>query len=323
MKAIVYTEYGTPDVLQLREVEKPAPKNNEVLVRVHATSVTAADGLMRRGDSFMSRIFLGFKKPRREILGTELAGEIESVGKDVQRFRKGDQVYGFTGFGLGAYAEYACMPEKGSLAIKPANLSYEESAVVVDGASTAFFFLRDKANIQCGQKVLILGASGSIGSFAVQLARYFKAEVTGVCSTGNLELVKTLGADRVIDYTREDFTKSNEAYDIIFDTVGKSTFSGCQDSLKENGRYLITVGGLMNYVLMLWTSMVGGKRLICGMSIEKTKSLMFLKELVEAGIIEPVIDSCYPMEQIAEAHRYVEKGHKKGNVVISVGHTEK
>lgn len=319
MKAIVYTEYGTPDVLQLKEVEKPTPKNNEVLIRVHATSVTAADGLMRRGDSFMSRIFLGFKKPRKEILGTELAGEIESIGKDVKRFKKGDQVYGFTGFGLGAYAEYACMPEKGSLAIKPANLTYEEAAAVVDGASTALFFLRDKANIQGGQKVLILGASGSIGSFAVQLARHFGAEVTGVCSTMNLELVKSLGADRVIDYIQEDFTKSDETYDIIFDTVGKMSFSGCQGSLKKNGRYLSTMGG-MNYVLMLWTSMVGSKRVICGMSIEKTDVLIFIKKLIETGKIKPVIDRRYPLEQMADAHRYVEQGHKKGNVVIILEH---
>jgi NADPH:quinone reductase-like Zn-dependent oxidoreductase len=320
MKAIVYTEYGTPDVLQLKDVEKPTPKNNEVLIRVHATSVTAADGLMRRGDSFMSRIFLGFKKPRREILGSELAGEIESVGKDVKRFRKGDQVYGFTGFGLGAYAEYACMPEKGSLAIKPVNLTYEEAAAVVDGASTALFFLRDKANIQGGQKVLILGASGSIGSFAVQLARHFGAEVTGVCSTTNLELVKSLGANRIIDYTQEDFTKSDETYDIIFDTVGKSSFSDCQGSLKKNGRYLLTVGGLMNYVLMLWTSMVGGKKVICGMSIEKTEALISIKKLIETGKIKSVIDRCYSLEQMADAHRYVEQGHKKGNVVIILEH---
>lgn len=320
MKAIVYTEYGTPDVLQLKEVEKPTPKNNEVMIRIYATTVTAADGLMRRGESFMSRIFLGFRKPRREILGTELAGEIESVGKDVKRFKKGDQVYGFTGFGLGAYAEYACMPEKGSLAIKPVNLTYEESAAVVDGASTALFFLKDKASIQGGQKILILGASGSIGSFAVQLARYYGAEVTGVCSTKNLELVKSLGADRVIDYTQEDFTKNDETYDIIFDTIGKSSFSGCQGSLKENGRYLITVGGLMNYVLTLWTSMVGGKRVICEMSIEKTEALLSIKKLVEKGKIKPVIDRRYTLEQIVEAHSYVEKGHKKGNVVITVEH---
>lgn len=323
MKAIIYTKYGPPDVLQLVEVEKPTPKDNEVRIRVCATSVTAADTMMRRGDTFLSRIVLGLGKPRKrfEILGTELAGIIESVGKDVIRFKKGDQVYGFRGFGTGVYAEYKCMLEKGSLAIKPANTTYEEAAALVDGPTTALFFLRDKANIQRGDKVLVIGASGSIGTSAVQLAKYFKAEVTGVCSTANLELVKSLGADRVIDYTKEDFTKNGETYDLIFDTAGKSSFSRCKDSLNENGRYLLTTGNMLaNYVQALWTSMVGSKRFIVGMSIEKTKSLIFLKELVEAGIIKPVIDRRYLLEQIAEAHRYVEKGHKKGNVVITVEH---
>ena len=325
MKAIVYTEYGTPDVLQLKEVDKPTPKNNEVLIRVCATTVTAADGLMRRAESLMSRIIIGLRKPRKRfrIMGIELAGEIESTGKNVKRFRKGDQVFGFTGFVAGAYAEFNCMPGKGSLAIKPTNMTYEEAAAVVDGASTALFFLRDKANIQNGQKVLINGASGSIGTSAIQLAKYFGAEVTGVCSTANLELVKSLGADKVIDYTKEDFTKSGETYDIIFDTVSKSSFFRCKGSLKRNGRYLLTVGGLRHYVLTLWTSMAGSKRLIYGMSIEKNEALVFLKELIEAGKIKPVIDRCYPLEQIAEAHRYVEKGHKKGNVVITVKHNNK
>ncbi len=328
MKAIVYERYGPPDVLQLKEVEKPAPRDNEVLIKVHATTVTGAEGMMRRGDSFMSRIALGFRKPRRKVLGMELAGEIESLGKNVKRFQKGDPVYGFTGFGLGAYAEYVCMPEKGSLAIKPANLTYEEAASIVDGATTALFFLRDKGNIQSGQKVLIYGASGSIGTYAVQLAKNFGAEVTGVCSTANVELVKSLGADQVIDYTKEDFTKRGETYDIIFDTVGKSSFSHCKSSLKENGRYLLTTGGLNFYLLILWNLIRDrlpvqqtGKRIVCAMSIEKKDALAFLKELIEAGRIRPVIDSCHPLEQIAEAHRYVDKGHKKGNVVITVGNT--
>jgi NADPH:quinone reductase-like Zn-dependent oxidoreductase len=324
MKAIVFEKYGPPEVLQRAEVEKPIPKDNEVLIRIHATTVTPADGLMRSGESVIGRIILGLRKPRRKfrILGTEFAGEIESVGKDVRRFRQGDQVYGFRGFGTGAYAEYKCMPEKGSLAIKPANLTYEEATAVVDGASTALFFLRDKGNIQSGQKVLIIGASGCIGSFAVQLARHFGAEVTGVCSTTNVELVKSLGADRVIDYTQEDFTKNDETYDIIFDTAGKSSFSRCKSSLKKNGRYLLTTGNMLaNYILTLWTSMVGSKRFVFGLSIEKSEALIFLKELIEAGKIKPVIDRCYSLEQITEAHRYVETGHKKGNVVITVPHS--
>ncbi len=320
MKAIVYTKYGPPDVLQLKEVAKPVPKDDEVLIKVHATTVTTADGMMRRGDSLISRIILGLRKPRRKfkIPGLELAGEIESVGKNVKRFMKGDQVYGFTGFGPGAYAEYKCMPEKGSLVIKPTNMTYEEAAAVVDGASTALFFLRDKANIQSGEKVLINGASGSIGTFAVQLAKYFGAEVTGVCSTANLELVKSLGANKVVDYTKQDFTKNGETYDIIFDTVGKSSFSRCKGSLKKNGRYIVTVMGLTPLVQTLWTRVVGGKKVIFTMSIEKTEALIFIKELIEAGKLKPVIDKCYPLEQIADAHRYVEKGHKKGNVVITV-----
>jgi NADPH2:quinone reductase len=327
MKAIVYTKYGPPEVLQVKEVEKPVPRDTEVLIKIYATTVTAADGMMRRAETFMSRIILGLRKPRKKyrIPGLELAGEIESVGKDVTRFRRGDQVYGFRGFGTGACAEYKCMPEKGSLAIKPANMTYEDAAASVDGATTALFFLRDKAHIQSGDKVLINGASGSIGTFAVQLARYFGADVTGVCSTANVELVKSLGADRVIDYTKEDFTTRSETYDIIFDTVGKSSFSRCKGSLKKNGRYLVTTGGGMikNYVITLWTSLIGGKKFIYAMSIEKTEALMFLKELIEAGKIKPVIDRRYPLEHIVEAHRYVEKGHKKGNVVITLEHHNK
>ena len=318
MKAIVYTEYGPPDVLQLKEVAKPVPKDNEVLIKVYATTVTTADGMMRRGESLVSRIILGLRKPRRKfkIPGLELAGEIEETGQDVKRFRKGEQVYGFTGFGPGAYAEYKCMSEEGSLVIKPTNMTYEEAAAVVDGASTALFFLKDKADIQSGEKVLINGASGSIGTFAVQLAKYFGAEVTGVCSTANLELVKSLGADKVIDYTKEDFTKNGETYDIIFDTVGKSSFSRCKGSLKKNGRYVVTVMGLAPLVQTLWTRVTGSKKVIFAMSIEKTEALIFLKELIEAGKLKPVIDRHYPLEQIADAHRYVDTGRKKGNVVI-------
>ena len=318
MKAIVYKKYGSPDVLEFKEVEKPTPKDNEVLIKVCATSVTAADCLMRRGDTLISRVFLGFIKPRRRILGTEIAGEIEKTGKNVTRFQEGDQVYGFTGFGLGAYAEYNCMPENGSLVLKPTNMNYNEAVAVVDGASTALFFLKDKANIQNGQKVLIIGASGSIGTFAIQIAKYFGAEVTGVCSTVNLDLVKSLGADKVIDYRKDDFTKNDEKYDIILDTVGKNSFSQSKQCLNKNGKYLLTAGGLRDRLLMLWTGIFGGKKMITGMSIEKTESLIFIKKLIEEERIKLVTDRCYKLEKIAKAHDYVEKGHKKGNVIINV-----
>jgi len=323
MKAIIYREYGSPKVLKLEDVEKPTPKENEIRIKIHATTVTAADCIMRKGEPRWGRIILGLRKPRKkyEILGIELAGEIEEIGKNVKRFRKGNQVFGFAGFNPGAYADYMCLPEKASLAIKPVNKTYEESVAAVDGASTAIFFLRDKANIQSGQKVLINGASGSIGTYAVQLAKYFGAEVTGVCSTKNIELVKSLGADKVIDYTKGDFTQSGQTYDIIFDTVGKSSFSHCKGSLKENGCYLPTTG-LNNTFLTLWTSIIGGKRVISGMSVEKNEALILIKELIEADKLKIIIDKRYSLEEIPEAHSYVESGHKKGNVVVTIKHKE-
>jgi NADPH:quinone reductase-like Zn-dependent oxidoreductase len=323
MKAIVYTKYGPPEVLQLREVEKPTPGDNEVLIRIYATTVTATECTFRKGEPLFSRLFTGLRRPKITTLGEELAGEVEEVGKDVKLFKMGDPVFGTAGPGFGANAEYICIPEDGVLAIKPTNITYEEAASSVDGFLTALPFLRDRGNIQSGQKVLIYGASGSVGTAAVQIARYFGAEVTGVCSTANLEMVKTLGATIVIDYKKEDFTKTGQTFDIIFDTVGKTSFTRCKSSLKQKGIFLEAGIRLEIFPLVLWTSVSGGKKArIAATGLrspkERTKDLIFLKELIEEGKIKPVIDKSYPLDQIAEAHGYVDQGHKKGNVVITV-----
>jgi NADPH:quinone reductase-like Zn-dependent oxidoreductase len=322
MKAIVATKYGPPEVLQLQEVDKPMPKDNEVRIRIFAAIVTPSDCAFRKADPFIVRFVYGLTRPRNTILGVELAGEIESVGKDVKRFTLGDQVYGISTKSFGAHAEYLCLPEDVPLAIKPANMTYEEAAGICDGALTSLIFLRDIAKIQSGQKILINGASGSVGSYAVQLAKYFGADVTAVCSSANMELVKSLGADKVIDYTKEDFTKSGQTYDVIFDAVGKCSFSSCKGALKGKGVYLSTVPTPALMLQMLWTSMIGSKKakfVAAGLK-QSVENLIFLKELAESGKIKSVIDIRYPLEQSADAHRYVETGRKKGNVVITLGH---
>ena len=327
MKAIVTTKYGPPDVLELQEVEKPTPKEDEVLIRIYATTVTAGDCEMRSlnlplGYQLMLRMGFGFRRPRNKIPGTELAGEIEAVGEDVKQFNEGDQVFGAAGMGFGANAEYICLPEKpgemlGGVAIKPANMTYEEAATVPFGGRDSLHFLR-KGNIQSGQKILINGAGGSIGTYAIQLAKYYGAEVTAVDSTGKLEMLRSIGADQVIDYTQEDFTKNGEIYDVIFDVVGKISFSRSEKSIKQNGTYLLA-NPVSQMVQGLWTKMTGSKNVVMQTSTPTIEDLIFLRELIEAGKIISVIDRTFPLEQIVEAHRYVEKGGKKGNVVITVG----
>lgn len=323
MKAIVYTKYGPPEVLQIKEVDKPVPKDNEVLIRIYSTTVTATECTFRKGEPFIARLFTGLRKPKITTLGEELAGEIEAVGKAVKLFKKGDQVFGTAGPGFGANAEYLCVPENGVLALKPSNINYDEAASSVDGFLTSMPFLRDTGKIQSGQKVLIYGASGSVGSAAVQVAKYFGAEVTGVCSTANLEMVKSIGASNVFDYTKEDFAKSGQTYDIIFDTVGKISFSYCKNALTQKGIFLEAGIGMGIFPHVIRTTIMGSKKArIAATGLrspkERTKDLILLKELMEKGKIKPVIDRSYPLEEIVEAHRYVDKGHKKGNVVITI-----
>ncbi|KKN30804.1 hypothetical protein LCGC14_0830430 [marine sediment metagenome] len=329
MKAIVWTKYGPPDVLQLKEIEKPTPKDNEVLIRIYATTVSAGDCEMRRMKTalkyrYLMRMYVGLIRPKRiTILGTELAGEIESVGKDVKLFRKGDQVFAATGFvSIGTCAEYICLPEEpeeGVVAIKPVNMTYEEATAVPVGGLEALFYTR-QGNIQSGYKVLINGAGGTVGTFAIQFAKYFGAEVTGVDSTMKLDMLRSIGADHVIDYTQEDFTEIGETYDFILDIASKSSFSGSIRSLKQNGRYLIVNYRLSQKVRGRRISKKSSKKVIFKSAHLKIEDFLFLKELIEAGKIKSVIDRCFPLEQTAEAHRYVETGDKKGNVVITMQH---
>jgi NADPH:quinone reductase-like Zn-dependent oxidoreductase len=331
MKAILWTRYGPPEVLRLREVEIPAPKDNEVRIKIRATTVTAGDCEQRALKlpfhyRLLMQAYVGISRPKRiTILGMDFAGEIEAAGPEVKRFKEGDQVFGTTGFlGMGTYAEYICLPdepEDGALAFKPANMTYEEAAAVPTGGLEALAFL-GQGNIQDGQKILINGAGGTIGPFAVQLARHFGAVVTAVDRAEKLDMLRAIGADQVIDFTQEDFTKLGETYDLILDVVGKSSFSGSLSSLNPNGRYLIANPGLSQMVRGRWADLTGSKQVIFGSAHPTNENLVYLKELAEAGALKSVIDRQYPLEKIPQAHMYVETGVKIGNVAITVNRNE-
>jgi NADPH:quinone reductase-like Zn-dependent oxidoreductase len=327
LKAILHTQYGPPDLLQLKEVETPTPKDNEVLIAIHATTVSTADCNLRNFTFVtksmlpIAKLMFGIRKPwKARALGTELAGEVKRAGKDVTRFKTGDRVVASTGAAGGGHAQYACLPENGAVAIKPDSLSWEQAVAIPFGANTALYFLRDLGKIRAGQDLLIIGASGAIGSAGVQLAKHFGARVTGVCSGVNVELVKALGADSVIDYTRDDFTQSGNTYDLIFDVVGATTFGRCERSLKANGVFLQNIMELSDIFRVLWTSITGGKKIKGGVALGNMANMVLITALAEAGTLRPVIDRSYPLERIAEAFKYVEQGHKKGSVVITVTH---
>ena len=322
MKAIVYERYGPPEVLELMEVAKPTPKHNEVLIKTYATTVTSADWRVRSlevplGFRLIVRLVFGILKPKQPILGSELAGVIESIGKDVAKFKVGDQVFAFSDASMGCHAEYKCMPQDGAVVLKPPSLSYDEAAALSFGGTTALDFLR-RGKLHGGEKVLVNGASGGVGTAAVQLAKYFGADVTGVCSTANMELVRSLGARHVIDYTKEDFTQNGETYDVIMDTVGTAPFSRSKDSLKAGGRLLMVLAGLPDMLRIPWVSVTSSKKVIAGPVAVRAEDLRFLAGLAEAGEFRPVIDRRYPFEQIAQAHSYVDTGRKKGNVIITL-----
>ncbi len=323
MKAAVYSRYGAADVVTIKEIDKPAPKANEVLIRIRATTVSSGDWRVRSlsmppGFALLARPALGLFGPRKPVLGTELSGDVEAVGADVRAFKPGDAVIAFPGGSFGCHAEYRTMPETGAIARKPANLSYEEAAALSFGGMTALDFLKNKGNIQPGDKVLVVGASGAVGSAAVQLARHFGAEVTGVCSAASRALVMSIGAGKVIDYSREDFTANGETYDIILDAAGTAPYARCKTSLKENGRLLLVLSGLSALLQMPWVALTSRRRIFAGPAAENPRDLAILSELAEQGAFKPLIDRVYPLERIVEAHTYVDTGRKKGSVVITV-----
>ncbi|TAH39891.1 MAG: NAD(P)-dependent alcohol dehydrogenase [Bacteroidetes bacterium] len=317
MKAIVYTQYGAPDVLQIKEVAMPSPKGNEILIRIKATAVNSGDVRLRKADPFAVRFIFGFIKPKINILGSVFSGDVEGIGKDVKKFKIGDTVFGHTDMNFGSYAEYKSLPENASIALKPANVSHGEAAVIPFGGVTAYHFIK-KAMIKPGQKVLVIGASGAVGSSAVQIAKSFGAHVTGVCSTANMDLVKSIGADNVIDYTKQDFTQNGETYDVIFDTVKAISVPKAIKSLNKNGIMILSAAGISEMLQGLWISKTSSKKVMTGVIGHTAADIIFLKGLIETGRLKPVIDRTYPLEKIAEAHAYAEKGHKKGNIIINV-----
>jgi NADPH:quinone reductase-like Zn-dependent oxidoreductase len=317
MNAAVYTQYGPPSVLQLKEVTKPIPKENEILLRIRATAVNSGDVRLRKADPFAVRFIFGLLKPKINILGSVFSGEVKNVGKQVKHFKVGDQVFGHANMSFGAYAEYICVSEDGSLALKPATISHNEAAGIPFGGVTALHFIK-KAMIKPNQKVLIVGSSGAVGSAAIQLAKSYGAIVTGVCSKANIDLVKSIGADKVIDYTKEDFTQNGEIYDVIFDAVNTISVSRSLKSLAKNGVMVLSAAGMLEIIQGLWISLTTKRKVITGVISHSAAAIIYLKELIETGKLKPVMDRTYPLEQIAEAHAYVEKGHKKGNVIITI-----
>ncbi len=318
MKAAVHRQYGPPDVLHVREVPRPVPTDDEILVRVRASTVNSGDWHMRKADPFLVRFMNGLTRPKKQILGTDFAGQVVAAGERVTEFKVGDEVFGNTETNLGTNAEFVCISEKRSVVLKPSNLSPEEAAAIPFGASTSLYFLQEKGKIRSGHTVLINGASGAVGVYGIQLAKHFGAEVTGVCSTKNVEFVRSLGADTVVDYTKEDFTRNGKTYDFIYETVGNLSFGKIKDSLKPDGLFLVAAGNGKEWLQMASTSLGSGKKVVTGVAMSRKHHLRFFKELIEAGRLKPVIDRRYSLEQTAEAHRYVEQGHKRGSVVITI-----